>query len=184
MYAAARSLKEAAALLGTNLGDWGASLYSGGQDKAVVQQCLARPGQVFVTSMDSFRDSGSIVEAGVSLKHDSHLMLGQQSDLELGEALLAKKDSERQARKDAEARRVQEAEERSRHRAESDRIIAETLERIRPILESLGISPQTVVAGHGTYASGPRRQGILIPAEAAERIVRLADIGEQFEKEM
>lgn len=183
-WVVARTLKEAAALLGTNLGDWGAHLYHGNTDKAVVEACMAKPGQVFITPMDTFRSNGNMVEAAVSLTSDRYLQFGQQSDLALGEALLAKKAAERRAKIDQEAQRAKEAEERKRRREESDRMIAETLERIIPILESLGINPQTVVAGRGTQASGVEKRGILIPAEAAERIVRLADIGEQFEEDM
>lgn len=83
-----------------------------------------------------------------------------------------------------EERRIKEREERKQRREESDRVIQETLERIRPVLESMGINPQTVAAGRGTQDSGLDRRGILIPAEAAERLVRLADIGERFEGEV
>lgn len=62
-----------------------------------------------------------------------------------------------------------EAEQQQRDRDdETSRMIAETLERIRPLLGQLGIHPDTVVAGE---ARRDHRLGILLPAEAVELLV-------------
>lgn len=68
---------------------------------------------------------------------------------------------------------MRDREERKQRRAQTTRSIQETLERIRPMLEALGINPQTVVEGEGV-ASNYERQGVLLPAESAERLVKMA----------
>lgn len=67
------------------------------------------------------------------------------------------------------AERQAEAQEQENRAAEAERALKETLERIRPQLAELGIHPDTV-----TINDHWGRRGILMPAEAAETLVRYA----------
>lgn len=67
------------------------------------------------------------------------------------------------------ARNAQWAAERAERQRDEEtaRSIDEALERLRPKLEALGIRPDTAVR-----AKNGKAQGIMLPAEAVERIVR------------
>lgn len=63
--------------------------------------------------------------------------------------------------------------DRQERERQTSQAIQETLDRLDPLLEALGINIQTVVEGRGT---GRERQrlGILMPAETVEMLVRKA----------
>lgn len=170
-FVAARSLKEAAALMSTNIGSsttvGGASIYarSDKPDDPLTQTAMAKPGQVFVTKYDWRRREGRFVEVGVSVEKPRVLVLGAQTTLDTGEALVAQQEADKLARKELEVRRVQERKERAQRAEETKKANTEALDRLRPKLASLGIHPDTVTLG---------RSGIELPAESLERIVAMA----------
>lgn len=181
-FVAARSLREGAILLGTTPGSpdrlGGAKIYRGHSDdkhfQNIISKTMAKPGQVFLCYWRrSGGDDQIILEASVDLDHPRRLVVGRSGDLALGEALLAKKEADKAAAKAEDEQRRMEREERKAHREQTSRSIEEALDRLRPMLEALGINPQTVVEGHGV-APNHGRQGILLPAEAVERLVKMA----------
>ncbi len=175
-FVAARSVKEGAALMGTGVGSsdriGGARLYQGKSDD-VTEACMAKPGQVFVTKYMRDRER-KMVEMGIDLAEKwPRLVMGVESTLETGEALLAGAAAKKSAAKAEDERRAKEREDREERRSQTSQVIAETIERIQPALEALGINSQTVVAGKGA-GSNYERQGILLPAETAERLIQMA----------
>lgn len=171
---AAYSGQQARALLGMTHGDW---RHSGGitGNAEAVEIAMSAPGQVFARPLTQY----GVDHIKLGRRPGSRtLVVDAESTLEAGDLFLAEEERAKQQRKDEEAewqrRRIEEAERRE----QTDRVIAETLERVRPALEALGVNPQTVSAGVG--ASG-RGRGVLLPAETIERIVKLALIGDEIE---
>lgn len=177
-FVAAYSQRQAAALMGLTMGDF---RHSGGEtgNEERVSAALVEPGQVFVETMFGQRgrpvrpDDKQRIRAAVSLERNRGLAAHQRSDLMFGDALLAAEQERKAEEKARTEERDRQRTERQERREQTSRAVQETLERIRPLLEELGISPQTVSTGtSGGYAA--ERVGVLMPAEAAETLVRLA----------
>lgn len=163
---AARTKTEACRLIGVPLAEM--NNYGCETGNALeIETAMAAPGQPFAMTVNGRKEK--LLKVGVTMDARHSLKLGQTSDLDFAVAIAAadKADDARWAAEKAE-RQAQADAARDRH-AETDRVIDEALARLRPVLAELGIHPDTVAAG-----SAPGRKGILLPAEAAEYLVRLA----------
>lgn len=164
---------QARVLLGLTQGDWrhfGNKLGSG-QEK-VIALASTSPGQVFVASENSWWHGTKMVAAAVSEDHRRSLALGETSDLDLADRLLADEADRKAANKARAVEAAQQRVQRQERREQTTRSLTEALGRINPVLGELGINPQTVTLG-----SDAQRQGILLPGEVVEELVRLASIG-------
>lgn len=167
VYVAARTKAEAARLMGIPVSEL--NNFGGETGNAVeCERALANPGQPHAKP-NSPADGKISIALAPLLSSPRTLVPHAPGGFELADAIAAKEKQEKAERAEAEAQRQAEWQARKDRAAETDRAIAEALERLRPLLAELGIHPDTVAAG-----SAPGRKGILIPAESAEFLVRLA----------
>lgn len=166
VYVAAHTKAEAARLMGIP----GSELNQfGGETGNIteVERALANPGQPHARP-NSPADGKTSITLAPLLSSPRTLVPHAPGGFELADALLAKEKADKAEHARREAERAAEYQARRDRSAETDRAIAEAIERLRPLLAELGIHPDTIAAG-----SAPGRKGILIPAEAAEYLVRL-----------
>lgn len=164
---AARSATEAARLCGMTHSEF---THSGGEtwNQPSIEIAMTAPGQVFARTING--GDRPFIKVGVSIDSPRRLVVGQTSDLSTADILLANEKAEAASWAAEKAEREAAYQAKLDRSAETDRAIAEALNRIAPLLAEMGIHPDTLSAG----SAGGGRKGILMPAEAAERLVRMA----------
>lgn len=167
-WVAAPNATEAAALLGdVGTGDWGARRYGG---NGAPPEVAANPGQAYAAADRWHWDRGPVLPITVTRESPRTLALGTSQVT--AEKLLADRQAERDAKREREEQWKRERSERRERKAQTARASGETLARMRPALESLGIVPATVKVSPGGL--------IEMPAEVAERLVALAVEWDRF----
>lgn len=174
-FVAAYNVAQARDLLALSAPEWSRSGRVSSSEHHRI--ALAEPGQVFLEPIDSWDKpiGGEPVRAG---RHGRLLEIGAPSSLEMADELIASEKAAAARRKEQALTRQVEQRDRRHRIADSERLAEDTLERVRPDMERLGIHPKTVTPG----AYGDRR-GVLIPAETFEMLLRLADTGHTDRKE-